>query len=255
MGLPQNQELGYASRQVNSIEINGTFYSLQRATSYASWYKQVPDDFVFSIKGPRFITHILRLRDARVPLANFFASGVLRLGEKLGPLLWQLPPSLRYDRKLVQEFFDLLPRDAKAAAVLGRRHDEHLRSPAWTKVEKNRPLRHAIEVRHDSFHQPEFVRLARENEIAIVVADTAGKWPQIEEETADFVYARLHGAEELYASGYTPEALTKWARKFRSWNRKRDIFVYFDNDIKVRAPFDAMSLARRLSRNVARTGG
>lgn len=245
-GLPQKEELGYASRQLDSIEINGTFYSLQRPSSYASWHDQVPDGFVFAVKGPRFITHIRRLKDARLPLANFFASGVLRLEGKLGPLLWQLPPSFRYDRDRLQAFFDLLPRDTAAAAALARRHDRHLRGKAWLRADAKRPLRHALEVRHDSFVGKEFTALLRDNDIACVVADTAGKWPLIEETTSDFMYVRLHGDEVLYASGYTPKALDAWAAKIRRWNRRRAVYVYFDNDVKVRAPFDAQSLSSRL---------
>lgn len=263
-GLPQREELAYASRQVNSIEINGTFYSLQRPSSFRLWYEQTPDDFVFSLKGPRFITHIKRLQDVAGPLANFFASGLLQFGEKLGPLLWQLPPSFRYDPQRLAEFFKLLPRDTAAAARLAKKHDHHLAS-AWTKAGKNRPLRHALEVRHASFETPEFIALLREHEIALVVADTAGKWPLLEDVTADFIYVRLHGDEELYVSGYTPGALQKWARTMRAWHRGengprarrlgpdaperkagRDVYAYFDNDVKIQAPYDAMSLAHCL---------
>lgn len=262
--LPQNQELAFASRQVNAIEINGTFYSLQRPSSYGAWHAATPAGFVFSVKAPRFITHIKRLKEVEAPLANFFASGVLRLGEKLGPLLWQLPPSLAFDPERLEAFFELLPRDTAAAARLARRHDRRLKS-TWMKTDKNRPLRHALEVRHMSFRTPEFVALLRRHNVAVVAADTAGKWPLIEDVTADFIYVRLHGDEELYVSGYTPEALRRWAQKLRIWHRGeslpktrclapvapdrakgRDVFVFFDNDVKTRAPYDAMSLAHRL---------
>jgi uncharacterized protein YecE (DUF72 family) len=264
-GLKQKEELAYASRHVNSIEINGTFYSLQRPESYRSWHAQTPDRFVFSVKAPRFITHIRRLKDVRTPLANFFASGVLRLGDKLGPVLWQLPPSLAYDRERLEKFFRLLPRTTREAAVLARRHDAHVRLGTWLKTDRDRPLRHALEVRHFSFETPDFIALLRANKIGLVVADTAGKWPALEDLTADFVYVRLHGAERLYVSGYTPAALKSWAAKIRNWTRgrspasphriapvpkgglqPRDVFVYFDNDVKTRSPYDAMSLAHRL---------
>lgn len=244
--LPQKAELAYASRQLDSIEINGTFYSLQRPASYAAWRDAVPKDFIFAVKGPRFITHVRRLKDVRLPLANFFASGVLRLEHKLGPLLWQLPPSLPYHREVLETFFALLPRDTVAAAALARKHDRHLRGRAWLQTDAKRPLRHALEVRHDSFKTREFIKLLRDHDIAGVVADTAGKWPLIEETTSDFMYVRLHGDEELYKSGYTPTALAAWAAKIRRWNRRRAVYVYFDNDVKVRAPFDAKSLASRL---------
>jgi uncharacterized protein YecE (DUF72 family) len=199
------------------------------------------------------------------PLANFFASGVLRLGKKLGPLLWQLPPNLGYNRERLESFFRLLPRDTPAAARLASRHDERLIGRAWTETEATRPLRHCIEVRHPTFVNEEFIALLREHDIALVVADTAGKWPFLEDATSDFVYVRLHGDEELYASGYSETALDMWAKKVRAWARGgvpphaklagprlarrtggRAVYVYFDNDAKVHAPFDAMALAQRL---------
>lgn len=262
---PQKRELEFASRKVNSIEINGTFYSLQRPESFAAWHEATPSDFVFAVKGGRFITHMKKLKDVDVPLANFFASGVLRLQEKLGPLLWQLPPNLGYDRARLEAFFRLLPRDTVAAARLARKHDHHLDGRSWTKPGRRRPLRHALEVRHESFRQEEFIQLLRAHNIALVVADTAGQWPFLEDATSDFVYVRLHGDAELYASGYSEKALAVWARKVRAWARGglpsraqlagrrtaphvggRDVYVYFDNDAKVHAPFDAMALARRL---------
>lgn len=265
-GWPQKRELEYASRQVNSIEINGSFYSLQRPESYQAWYNATPEGFLFSVKGGRFITHFKRLKDVETPLANFFASGVLRLREKLGPILWQLPPRFLYDPVKLEVFFRLLPRTTSAAAALARKHDSRLDGRAWTKADQVRPLRHALEVRHVSFMVEGFVDLLRKHNIALVVADTAGRWPFMEDATSDFVYVRLHGDEELYVSGYSDAALQGWERKIRAWARggatpsnarltaprpsrresPRDIFVYFDNDAKVRAPFDAVSLAHRL---------
>jgi uncharacterized protein YecE (DUF72 family) len=263
--LPQKRELEFASRQLSSIEINGSFYSLQRPESYLAWYKATPEEFVFSVKAGRFITHIKRLREVETPLANFFASGILRLREKLGPILWQLPPSLRYDRSRLEPFLRLLPGTASAAEALAREHDTRLNERAWTKASGIRKVRHALEVRHPSFENKEFVELLREHNVALVVADTAGKWPFIEDVTGDFVYVRLHGDAQLYVSGYTIAVLKEWARKIRSWKRGRtpagaklltsrphpraegrDVFIYFDNDVKVRAPFDAMSLTRLL---------
>ncbi len=261
--LVQRKELEFASRQVRSIEINGTFYALQKPASYTKWAGEVPDDFLFSVKAPRFITHIRRLKDVGIPVANFFASGVLQLGPKLGPILWQLPPSLPYHRETLAIFFELLPRDTVAAARLARKHDGNVKQPSLEHGSL-RPLRHALEVRHHSFNDPEFIALLREYGIAIVVADTAGKWPVIEDVTADFVYVRLHGDSELYVSGYTPTALKAWATKIRAWSsgknapkakrvgkvsppsRPRDVYVYFDNDVKTRAPYDAMNLAHLL---------
>jgi uncharacterized protein YecE (DUF72 family) len=243
-GLPHRRELEYLSGQLRSVELNGSFYSLQRPTSYQSWYAQTPDDFVFSVKGPRFITHMKKLRDADTLLANFFASGVLALGAKLGPILWQLPPTMRYEPDVLAAFFAALPRDTEAAAALAAKHDERLDGRAWTSTDARRPLRYALEVRHASFQVDGFGELLTTHDIACVVADSAGTWPYFEQVTArDLVYVRLHGAEELYSSGYTPEALHSWAAKVREWRRSRDVYVYFDNDVKVRAPADARSLA------------
>ncbi|MGH4026235.1 MAG: DUF72 domain-containing protein [Pseudonocardiaceae bacterium] len=243
-GLPQRRELEYLSRRVNSIEINSSFYSLQRPESYQGWAAQTPDDFVFAVKGSRFITHMKKLRDVHTPLANFFASGVLALGPKLGPLLWQLPPTLAFEPDRLGAFLELLPRTSTAAAALAEHHDERLDDRAWTRTDAERPIRHALEVRHPSYRDPALVELLRSHDVALVVADTAGTWPYFDDVTADFVYVRLHGDAELYVSGYTDEALTVWAERIRSW--PHEVFVYFDNDVKVRAPVDAISLAERL---------
>jgi uncharacterized protein YecE (DUF72 family) len=245
--LPHKRELEYSSRKFNSIEINGSFYSLQRPSSYRSWHEATPADFVFSVKAGRFITHMKKLKGVEGAMANFFASGLLGLNEKLGPILWQLPPILKFEPNRLEAFFEQLPRDTAAAAKLARRHDAWLKGRVLVEADKKRPIRHAMEVRHDSFKDPRFVELLREHDVGLVVADTAGKWPFMEDVTSNFVYVRLHGDEELYVSGYTEEALEMWAGKLRSWmKRGRDVYVYFDNDVKVRAPFDAMSLARKL---------
>jgi uncharacterized protein YecE (DUF72 family) len=202
-----------------------------------------------------------KLREVETPLANFFASGVLCLREKLGPILWQFPPNFGWNEDRFREFFDLLPRDTAAAARLARKHDGKLKAGAWTKTDEARPLRYAVEIRHPTFMVPAFFALLRRHNIAFVFADTAGKWPYAEDLTADFDYCRLHGAEELYVSGYSPDALQWWAARIRHWRDgkqprdahlvsgskpqagRRDIYVYFDNDAKVHAPFNAKSLA------------
>jgi uncharacterized protein YecE (DUF72 family) len=261
--LAQKSELGYASRALSTIELNGSFYSLQRPTSYQRWHDETPPGFQFSVKGPRFVTHMKKLAGVEAPLANFYASGVLALGEKFGPTLWQLPPNLGYDADRLAAFFAQLPRTTGEAAELAARHDERMEGRALTTTDVDRPLRHALEVRHPSFETPEFIELLRAHDVALVCADTAGKWPMLDDVTSDFVYVRLHGGEELYVSGYDDEALEYWAGKVRTWQsggtptdgrtlappapaRNRDVFVYFDNDVKVRAPFDAMSLAQKL---------
>ena len=247
-GLPQRAELEYASGHLPTIEINGSFYSLQRPESYASWYADTPDDFVFALKGGRYITHMKRLRDVEAPLANFFASGVFNLKEKLGPILWQFPPNFKYDRERFKSFLDLLPHDTREAAALARKRDERLKNRSQLKVEARRPLRHAVEIRHESFMDPSFADLLREYNVAFVVAETARRWPMTQEITADFVYMRLHGDKELYRSGYSDKSLDRWAARMRAWQKKRlDIYCFFDNtDVKLRAPFDAQTLMRKL---------
>ena len=263
--VTQDHELEFASRALPTIEINGSFYALQRPDSYAAWYAATPSNFVFSVKGNRFITHILRLRDIEEPLANVFASGVFNLREKLGPFLWQFPPSFRYEPDRVEHFLSLLPHDAEQALALARRRGARMKGRSRLAIDANRPVRHAMEIRHDSFVDDSFVALLRKYRVALVVADTAGKWPYREDVTADFLYLRLHGEEELYASGYTEDALDRWAARIRAWGAgaeppdarrisdatspkraSRDVYCYFDNDVKVRAPFDARRLIEKL---------
>jgi uncharacterized protein YecE (DUF72 family) len=246
-GLPHKAELAYAAGKLNSIEINGSFYSLQRPSSYQKWFADTPDDFVFSVKGGRFITHMKKLAGVESALANFFASGVLALGHKLGPLLWQLPPNFGFNPQRLAAFFELLPRSTTAAVSLAETHDDRMTDRTWLSTDADRPLRHALEVRHATYVTGEFVDLLRAHDVALVTADTAGKWPFMEDQTSDFAYARLHGAEELYVSGYTDEALEVWADKCRRWSEGgRDVFVYFDNDVKVHAPYNAICLAEKL---------
>jgi uncharacterized protein YecE (DUF72 family) len=266
-GLAQRLELDFASRMLPTIEINGSFYSLQRPVSYKAWHDATPDDFVFAVKGPRYITHNLRLKEPRTALANFFASGVFALGSKLGPILWQLPPTFAYDAERLDEFLALLPRDGRAALALARQHNDKLDDDrAFLKVPAKLRIRHAMEVRHASFENPEFIAMLRRHGVALVVADTAGRWPLLEDLCADFVYIRLHGDKELYASGYGDKALDQWAERIDAWRKGRqvkdarlaersrllsrktgrDVFCYFDNDVKVHAPYDAAHLAARL---------
>ncbi len=248
-GLRQADELRFASRVFSTIELNGSFYSLMRPSSYRAWYSQVPDDFIFAIKGSRFITHLKRLRDVEIALANFFASGLLCLGHKLGPILWQFPPNLGFEPERLRGFFDLLPKSLREVERLAGKHDARLRERAVVCVDDpDRPIQHAVEVRHESFADPRYVELLRAYGIASCVADSAGLYPVIEDVTADFAYARLHGAERLYVSGYGAKALKPWAARIRKWQAGgRPVFVYFDNDVKVRAPFDAQNLARLLA--------
>jgi uncharacterized protein YecE (DUF72 family) len=265
-GLAHRCELEFASTQLSSIEINGTFYSLQSPRSFEKWHEETPDNFVFAVKGSRFITHMKQLRDIEIPLANFFASGILALGKKLGPILWQFAPRTRFDADKFRGFLQLLPRTTAEAAALAGWHDERLIGRSFIDPGDDRPLRHALEVRHPSFMVPQFTELLAEHDAALVFSDSAGTWPYFEDATTDFIYIRLHGAEELYASGYTAPALEHWADRIRTWHlgqepadavrvgrpapqlmRPRAVYVYFDNDRKVHAPFDAMRLAQRLA--------
>ena len=265
-GLRQRDELAYASRLFDTIEINGTFYSLQRPELFTAWRDATPEGFVFAVKGSRFITHMLKLRGVEAALANFFASGVLALAGKLGPFLWQLPARFAFDAERIGAFLSLLPRDTEAAAELARRHDQRVAGRALTQTDARRPLRHAIEIRHPSFLDPAFIRLLRRQDVALVFADTVDWPPYAEDVTADFIYLRLRGSEELYASGYDDAALDRWAARTGRWASgrspneaklidpdtplrpgARDVYIYFDNDAKVRAPIDARSLRQRLS--------
>ncbi len=269
-GLPQKQELSFAASRFPSIEINGTFYGLQKPQDFTAWREATPDDFVFAVKGSRYITHMKRLKDIEIPLANFFASGLLNLRHKLGPILWQFPPRMKFDAGRFESFLKLLPQDTEAAAQLAGLHDARLDGRSATEADATRPIRHAFEIRHESFACPEFITLLRQYGAALVVADTV-QWPLLMDLTADFVYCRLHGSEELYVSGYDDAALREWAGLVAGWaagydpqqakrvmagsSRRpegRDVYVYFDNDAKVRAPADAASLIERLRSSSSR---
>ena len=244
-GLPHKRELAFAALSFDSIEINGSFYSLLRPESVRRWCEQMPENFLFSLKGSRFITHMKRLANVETALANFYASGVLAFEEKLGPILWQLPPSFRFDAARLSAFFDLLPRTTIDAELLARRHDHRVDGRAYTTTLTKRRIRYALEVRHPSFHDPAFFALLRRHHVALCIADTAKRFPDFDEVTTTFVYVRLHGATRLYESGYARRTLQKWAHRIERWRREAEsgeVFVYFDNDAKVRAPFDARTL-------------
>ena len=269
-GLVQKQELAYASSVFRAIEINGTFYGMQTPDSFGRWAEETPDDFVFTVKAPRFITHIRRLREPLLPLAHFLASGVLRLGRKLGPIFWQFPPTFRFQPQLMADFLALLPHDTAAARALAAQHSDHLKAPAWLDTAGCGPILHAIEIRHESFRDPAFIALLRDHDVALVCADTVD-WPRLMDLTSDFIYCRLHGSEELYRSGYDDAALDRWANRARAWSAgepmhdgefvtaaddnppPRDVFVFFDNTDKLRAPHDAQALMRRLGQPIPAT--
>ncbi len=261
-GLRQSQELAYAASRFPALEINGTFYGLQRPRTFERWASETPSNFVFAVKGPRFITHVKRLRDVEAPLANFFASGPLRLGSKLGPILWQLPASFVLDVERIRAFLKLLPRETEAAADLALKHDAHIANPDETRPARQ-SIRHALEIRHNSFRDAAFIELLREQNVALVCADTV-EWPRLMDVTADFVYCRLHGSRQLYRSGYDNAERRRWAQRIAAWSqgkpmddgefvdaekapaRPRDVYLFFDNTDGLRAPDDALAIMRDL---------
>ena len=250
-GVPAKRWLEYASRKFHSIELNGTFYSLKSPAIFERWLTEVPSrDFEFAVKGGRFITHNLKLRNVDTALGNFFASGVLVLGGRTGPFLWQLPATYRFEADRLDGFMRRLPRSSREAEAVARQHDARLRRGALVDAAAPVTYRHAFEVRHPSYFHEEFYALLREHRCGFVIADTAGKFPYAEEVTADFVYVRLHGSQQLYASGYSDEELDIWAQRCAGWRSDaggaHDVYVYFDNDAKVHAPWDALRLAERL---------
>ncbi|PZR55490.1 DUF72 domain-containing protein [Xylanimonas oleitrophica] len=248
-GLVQRRELEHVASLFPTVELNGSFYSLQRPASYLAWRDATPPGFLFAVKGGRFVTHMKRLRDVRTPLANYFASGVLALGDRLGPVLWQLPEREALDLDVLERFLGLLPRTTAGAARLAAEHDGRLKAEPWTDVDADRPLRHALEARHPSFDDPAALRLLREHDVALSVSDGAGRWPLFEHVTAGLVYVRLHGpVEPLYATGYGPDLLDAWAARVRRWyDAGHDVVVYLDNDGDAHAPRDALALLERLA--------
>lgn len=243
--LAAGRRLEYVAQHFDTVEVNGSFYSLQRPTTYQRWYDATPSGFDLALKGGRFITHLKRLRDVEQGLANFFASGPLVLAEKLGPVLWQLPASITFDEALIDEFLCRLPRTTTAAAELAGRHDDKLRGRVALDPGEERAIRHALEVRHRSFDDARYYDLLARHDIANVVSDSP-TWPMLDRRTTDFTYVRLHGHSELYHSGYSSASLDTWAGRCREWVAHGPVYVYFDNDARGRAPHDALGLRRRL---------
>jgi uncharacterized protein YecE (DUF72 family) len=222
-GLRQAEELAYASRRLTAIEINGTFYRTQSPASFKKWHDETPAGFVFSLKGPRFLTHRGELASAKPYMERFFASGLTELGDKLGPILWQFAPTTAFEEADFAAFLDLLPAERAG-----------------------RPLRHVVEVRHPSFRTPEFLDLLHERHIAVALVDDA-KYPAFAELTADFAYLRLRRCAEVEETGYPPAALDDWAGRLKSWAAEgRAAFLYFIDGAKIRAPAAAQALIRRL---------
>ena len=222
-GVTQAQELHYASRQLSSIEINSTFYGLQKAATFQKWHDETPDTFVFSVKAPRFVTLRSNLAEAGSSMERFLASGLLRLGTKLGPINWQLAPTKTFDAEDVGRFLELLPRQAEG-----------------------RELRHALEVRHPSFDCKEFISLASKHEVAIVEAGDS-EYPRIQARTAPFSYLRVMGTKASAPKGYAPAALAQWREHAQSLERDGDVFFYFISGAKERNPLAAMALIESLA--------
>jgi len=238
-GLPHRRELEHASRQLTSIEINGTFYGSQKPESFAKWHDETPDDFVFALKGPRYATNRRVLAEAGPSVERFMTGGLLELKDKLGPINWQFAATKKFDPEDFEGFLKLLPKSVEGRAI-----------------------RHAVEVRHDSFRTPEFVDLARAHGVAVITAADSD-YPQIADPTADFVYARIMGAREAEATGYAAAELDAWAERARIWAsggvpdglatvgeppraNGRDVFLYVISGFKVRNPAAARALIERL---------
>ena len=261
--LPHDRELQYVAGKFDTVEINGTFYSLTTLDSCREWYRAAPRGFVYAVKGSRFITHNKKLADVDRALANFFASGILELREKLGPILWQLPERSRFDAERVERFLQILPRDTDAARRLASRHDDRVEEAGYGGGDNHR-VRHVLEPRHESFFQPEMTRVARRNRVALAFSHSS-EWPYMEEVTAGFVYVRLHGPKRVYDSAYGTESLEVWAERVSAWHaggepddpmrisdlqpprrKERDVYVYFDNTAGGQAPREALVLRKLL---------
>ncbi|MBN9310417.1 DUF72 domain-containing protein [Devosia sp.] len=258
-GLKQKDELAYSSARLGSIEINATFYSHQKAASFSNWAAQTPPGFVFTVKGHQFVTHIKRLKDVELPLANFFASGVMALGDRLGPFCWQLPGNSSYDEDRMEAFLALLPRTPEALVALAARTD-YDKNPPFLDATGITRVRHAIEVRHKSFADPRFIAQLRAHNVALVVADTAD-WPYADQ-TADFAYARLQGAPG--SESYSPGERDLRAQWLRAWSEgrpadgaplvapagpvpgDRDVFAFFVSTDKEHAPHNARAVMAAL---------
>jgi uncharacterized protein YecE (DUF72 family) len=248
--LPKREWFRFASRAFSTIELNGTFYSLKSPAAFARWEAESPSHgFVFAVKGSRYITHNLKLKNAGAALANFYASGVLALGKKAAVFLWQLPATYAFDRARIESFLSALPTSTRDAERIAESHDARLKHGALVRAEQSARYRHAFEVRHPSYFTDAFFDVLASHRIAFVIADTAGKFPYAERVTAPFVYVRLHGSGAIYASRYSDRELDRWADKIAGLTlRGLDVYVYFDNDVEAHAPSDAERLVRRVTK-------
>lgn len=261
--LSRDEELNFVANRFDTVEVNGTFYGLTDPGSVRAWYEATPYDFVFAVKGSRYITHIKRLKGTESALANFFASGILDLDQKLGPILWQLPPNMRFEADRLESFLAALPHDTNAASELAQRHDDRIEDVSYGPGENHR-IRHVLESRHETFLDPESARIARDHGVALAFSHSS-EWPYLEEITAGFVYVRLHGPGEVYTSPYREGRLQRWAEKMVEWRdgglpsnseritdtkppsrQSRDVYVYFDNTAEGHAPREANALTEMI---------
>lgn len=244
-GLVQKKELAYASSRLGTIEINATFRANQKPQSFAKWAGEARDGFVFSIKGPQLVTHIKRLKNCEQELANFFASGPLALGDKLGPFVWQLPPNISYVPEVLEAFVAMLPRNTDDYVALAGKADERLKSEPYLEVAHAGPIRHAIEMRNSSFDVPDVDALLRSYNVARVIADTMENPSRAL--TADFAYCRLQGPARAGAAGYEASDIADWAKTVKDWTEAgTDVFAYFVHEDKLHAPANAIALRKAL---------
>ena len=243
-GLVQKKELAYAASRLTSIEINATFRANQKPQSFARWAAETPEDFRFSVKGPQLVTHIRRLKNCEPELANFFASGPLALGSRLGPFVWQLPPNLAFERESFAAFLALLPQDGEGYRALAGQADP-ARGEPYLDTSAVGPIRHAIEPRHPSFETQEVHDLLSAHNIARVIADTPENPSRTL--TADFAYCRLQGPARQGATGYEPADIADWAETMAGWRESgRDVYAYFVHEDKLHAPANAIALRQAL---------
>jgi uncharacterized protein YecE (DUF72 family) len=244
--LPAREQFSFVAEHFDSVEINRSFYSLVNPGWYRTLYERSPEQFSFAVKGSRFITHMKKLRGTEIALANFVASGILELGEKLGPLLWQLPANFPARPGRLQEFFEILPHSHESAAKLASKHQLQGREVS-TEPRYEGPIQHALEIRNAELLTDDVLAVAREKQICLV-ASHSSRWPYLEIPSTDFMYLRLHGPRQLYASSYTEGELRNWAERVVAWQRSGwNVFVYFDNDGSGYAPTNALRLLELLT--------
>lgn len=268
--VPSGKWLGYLATQMPTVEINSSFYRLQRQSTYAKWEAMVPETFLFSVKGWRMVTHMRKLNNVSGDVAQFLQTCVPVLGASMGPVLWQLPPSLKFDEETLETFLSELPKTHGEAAQIAKEigvksnqgssdaSPEDTQTPSLLPAEAGRapsagvdpamPLRYALEPRNQTFADPQVATILNRYGVAMVQSDSAGRYPSFDQVTTDFVYVRLHGSPRMYYSNYSNKALEEWASKITTWRAEgRDCFVYFDNTAAAYAPANALALTKMVN--------